>query len=74
MHAKTDYQQRMDNISLFSDIHDEFAILDRAGRLQLPHDMLEKMGVHDNKVRLEYVNNTIVVLPADENKETVASE
>lgn len=61
LHAKYDYQQRMDSITMFDDIHDEFTILDKAGRLQLPNDMLERMGVHDNKVRLEYVNDTIVI-------------
>lgn len=74
MHAKSDYQQRMDSISMFSDIHDEFTILDRAGRLQLPHDMLEKMGVHDNKVRLEFINDAIVIKPAAQKKETVIAE
>lgn len=64
MHAKSDYQQRLDSVSTFSDVHDEFTILDRSGRLQLPHDMLEKMGVHDNKVQLEYINDVIVIKPA----------
>lgn len=64
MHAKVDYQQRMDNITMFSDVHDEFTILDRAGRLQLPRDLLERMGVHDNKVRLEYVDGSIVIRSA----------
>lgn len=64
MHAKSDYQERLDSISLFSEAHDEFTILDRVGRLQLPHDMLEKMGVHDNKVSLEYINDAIVIKPA----------
>jgi ABC-type lipoprotein export system ATPase subunit len=66
LHSKYDYLQRMDNIAMFDDIHDEFTILDRAGRLQLPHDMLEKMGVNDNKVQLEYVNDTIVIKPVRE--------
>jgi len=73
MHAKQDYQQRLDSISLFSDIHDEFTILDRAGRLQLPHEMLEKMGVRDNKVMLEYMNDTIVIKPAADKKEVMIS-
>ncbi|HWT27069.1 MAG TPA: ABC transporter ATP-binding protein [Mobilitalea sp.] len=71
LHAKQDYRDRMDNITMFEDSHDEFTILDRVGRLQLPQEMLEKMGVHDNKVRLEFVNDTIVIRPAD-NKEKEA--
>ena len=66
MHARTSYD--MENISGFEEEHDEFAVLDRAGRLQLPNEMLEKMGVDSNKVRLEYVNDTIVIKPVDEAK------
>lgn len=64
MHAKGDYKKRMAELSTFEDIHDEFTILDRAGRLQIPRELLDRMGVHDNKVRLEYVNDTIVIKPA----------
>lgn len=64
MHAKGDYKKRMAELSTFEDIHDEFTILDRAGRLQIPRELLDRMGVHDNKVRLEYVDDTIVIKPA----------
>jgi ABC-type lipoprotein export system ATPase subunit len=74
MHAKSDYQQRLNHIALFNEIHDEFTILDRAGRLQLPQDMLDKMGVCDNKVRLEYVNESIIIKPVVEKKETNVAE
>ena len=36
--------------------------------LQLPNEMLEKMGVKNNKVCLEYVNDTIVIKAVDEAK------
>ncbi len=68
MHAKSDYRKRMADLGTFDDGHDEYTILDRAGRLQIPHDLLEKMGVHDNRVRLEYVNDTIVIKPAKDNE------
>lgn len=70
MHAKSDYKKRMAELSSFDDVHDEFTILDRAGRLQIPRELLDKMGVHDNKVRLEYVNGNIVIKPAKD-KEAV---
>lgn len=69
MHARVSYQKDMENISGFEDEHDEFAILDRAGRLQLPNEMLEKMGVDNNKVRLEFVDDTIVIRAVDKVKE-----
>jgi len=65
MHARISYQSDMENVTGFEEEHDEFAVLDRAGRLQLPSEMLEKMGVENNKVRLEYVNDTIVIKPVD---------
>jgi len=40
----------------------EYAVLDRAGRLQLPHDMLEPLGMRD-RVRLEAEPDHIGVWP-----------
>lgn len=68
MHAKQDYQKRLNQISMFRDEHEEYAILDRVGRLQLPREMLEKMGVQDNKVKLEFENGSIVIKPADDSE------
>lgn len=41
--------------------HEEYTILDRANRLQLPSEMLEKMGVQDNKVILEFDQDRIII-------------
>lgn len=68
MHARTSNENDMESISAFEEAHDEYVILDRAGRLQIPHDMLERMEIHNNKVRLEYVDNTIVIKSVDEVK------
>ena len=68
MHARSSYKSDLDNVTGFEEDHDEFAVLDRAGRLQLPKEMLEKMGVKNNKVCLEYVNDTIVIKAVDEAK------
>lgn len=50
---------------------DEFAVLDRAGRLQIPRDMLDRIGVSGNKVRLEYQDGRVVLSapPADDEQE-----
>lgn len=50
---------------------DEFAVLDRAGRLQIPRDMLDRIGVSGNKVRLEYQDGRVVLSapPSDEQEE-----
>ncbi len=74
MHAKTDYRERMKNITLYNEVHDEYSILDRAGRIQLPQEMLEKIGVEDNKVRLEYSGDSIVIKAAQEKKSQETEE
>ena len=44
--------------------HDELAVLDRSGRLQLPHEYLMALGIHGrDKVRVELDNGRIVILP-----------
>ncbi len=41
--------------------HDEFMILDRVGRLQLPREMLTAAGITGNQVRVELEGNKIVI-------------
>ena len=56
---KQSYRDRLTDISSFteeSEVQDEFAILDRAGRLQIPREMLEKLQITGNKVRMELVD------------------
>ncbi len=49
------------------DSHVEYAILDRAGRLQVPSALLESIGVKDtNKVKLELVEGKIVLTSPEE--------
>lgn len=45
--------------------HDEFVILDRVGRLQLPREALEAIGVTGNKVKIEVIDNKIVISNPD---------
>ena len=61
---KVDYRAQMAEIgSLSSDVEtqDEFAVLDRAGRLQIPREMLNTIGVTGNKVHLSIENGDIVL-------------
>ena len=41
--------------------HDEFAILDRAGRVQIPREMLDAIGVKGNRIRLQLEDGRILV-------------
>lgn len=66
---KQSYMEQYNSLTSFADTgdvsiedsHDEFAVLDRAGRLQVPREMLEKIGVQGNKVRLELDGDRITL-------------
>ena len=45
---------------------DEYAVLDRAGRVQIPKDLLEQIGVQGNKVRLEIQDGKLVIMPPEQ--------
>ncbi len=65
--AKGDYAARLDEISGFvQETHDEYALLDRAGRLQLPREMLDALQLSGNRVRVEMENGRIVLTAPDE--------
>ena len=65
--AKGDYAARLDEISGFvQETHDEYALLDRAGRLQLPREMLDALRLSGNRVRVEMENGRIVLTAPDE--------
>ena len=64
---KGDYAARLDEISGFvQETHDEYALLDRAGRLQLPREMLDALRLSGNRVRVEMENGRIVLTAPDE--------
>lgn len=58
---KQDYRNQLEHISLFDTTQEEFAVLDRAGRVQLPKEMLEEIGVSGNKVRIEVSDGKITI-------------
>lgn len=61
MVMKQSYADRLDSIGMFDDVHDEYAVLDKAGRVQLPRDLLDSIGVKGNKVSMELVDGRIVI-------------
>ena len=61
---KESYLDRLSDISALTDVEevqDEYAVLDKAGRLQLPADMLKKLGVAGNRVRMELKDGEIII-------------
>ena len=61
---KNDYREKMENMDINwneEETQEEYAVLDRAGRLQIPGEMLDEMGISGNKVKLELVDGKIVI-------------
>ena len=53
-------------VEVETDTHTEYAVLDRAGRVQIPKDLLESIGVKGNKIRVEVENGKIIIAPPDD--------
>ncbi len=64
---KASYLERLSDIHGFAEeeTQEEYAVLDRAGRLQIPRELLEEIGLEGNKVRLEVENGRIVISGAE---------
>ena len=61
---KSEYKQRLEDITINwneEEVQEEFAVLDRAGRIQIPSELLQEMGLKGNKVKLELVDGKIVI-------------
>lgn len=61
MIMKQSYAERLHEICLNDEPHNEYAVLDRAGRVQLPKEYLENLGVRGNKVSIVLENGKIVI-------------
>jgi ABC-type lipoprotein export system ATPase subunit len=48
--------------------HDEFALIDAAGRLQIPREFLDRLNIHD-RARLRISEGSVEVLPGDSKRE-----
>lgn len=64
---KASYLERLSDIHGFAEeeTQEEYAVLDRAGRLQIQRELLEEIGLEGNKVRLEVENGRIVISGAE---------
>ena len=65
---KQGYAERLVEITSlteFSEVQEEYAILDRAGRVQIPHELLEQLHVDGNKIRMEMVDDKLVISNPD---------
>lgn len=71
---KKSYAEELANVQLFSEqsqdvankfqteiVHEEYAVLDRAGRVQIPREILDLMNITDNKVKIELKEGKIII-------------
>ena len=49
------------------DTQEEYAIVDRAGRVQIPRDILSSMNLQDNKVKLELSEGKVIISSTSDN-------
>lgn len=53
------------------DTQEEYAIVDKAGRVQIPRDILSSMNLQDNKVKLELAEGKVIIsAPSAETENT----
>ena len=67
---KQSYRERMEHLASTMDTEptqDEFAVLDRAGRLQIPRELLTQMRLEGNRVHIEYRDGGIFIRPPESN-------
>lgn len=61
---KESYADRLKEVSIdwrMEDTQEEYAIIDKAGRVQIPRELLNALNLEDNKVKLELKGNQIIV-------------
>jgi hypothetical protein len=67
---KQSYADRLQGLSSFApvgeDAHVEYAVIDRAGRVQIPREYLERIQLGDNKLQVSMGENNKIVLSAPE--------
>ena len=64
MYLKKEMLDRLSEVNAFteqSEVQDEYAILDRAGRVQIPREILENIGVDGNRVRMEVRDGQVII-------------
>lgn len=69
MIVKQSYADRLDSIGMLEEAHDEYAVLDKAGRVQIPREFLEGLGIQGNRVRMEMEDGKVVISAPQEDSE-----
>jgi ABC-type lipoprotein export system ATPase subunit len=65
---KEQYADRLKEIAVdwrSEDTQEEYVILDKAGRVQIPREILDEMQLKDNRVRIAYQDGRIIITAPD---------
>ena len=68
---KEKYADRLKETNIdwrMEDTQEEYAIVDKAGRVQIPREILTSMELKDNKVKLEHTEDGKVVISRPESE------
>ena len=67
MLVKENLREKLATITDFEGIetHEEFAVLDRAGRVQIPEDFLSRLALSGNTVKLEFGDGRVTMTKPD---------
>ncbi len=70
---KESYADRLKEVSIdwrMEDTQEEYSIIDKVGRVQIPRELLSALQLEDNKVKLELKGNQIIVSKPDAYNQT----
>ncbi len=68
---KESYAERLKEVAIdwrMEDTQEEYAIIDKAGRVQIPRELLNVLKLKDNKIKLELKDNQIILSNPEGNK------
>ena len=58
-------RQQLDAVGGFEEMQEEFAVLDQAGRVQIPREVLQRLALKGNRVRIEVEDGKILLIPPE---------
>ncbi|NLV49462.1 MAG: ATP-binding cassette domain-containing protein [Clostridiales bacterium] len=69
---RNDYLERLERLGTFGadptggqESHEEYAVLDRSGRVQIPAEFLQELDLSGNRVKMELKDGRVVITPPD---------
>ncbi len=58
-------RQQLDAVGGFEEMQEEFAVPDQAGRVQIPREVLQRLALKGNRVRIEVEDGKILLIPPE---------